>query len=997
DIAEELTLELKSVFGDRFYIELQRHGLKAQIETESFFLDLAYKHDIPFVATNDVFFEHKEMYAAHDALLCIAEGKYVVDQDRRKVTPEHYFKSQQEMVDLFHDLPEAIENTIHIAKRIHFTAQSHAPILPRFETQGGRSEEEELHHMAMQGLEVRLRDEVFPLHDAALHDTLRGEYIERLEYELSIINKMGFPGYFLIVADFIQWAKSKHIPVGPGRGSGAGSLVAWSMTITDMDPIRFGLIFERFLNPERVSMPDFDVDFCQDRRDEVIHYVTQKYGMDQVAHIITFGKLQARAVLRDVGRVLQIPYGQVGKICDLVPNNPANPVTLEEAITSEPLLQAAIREDDTIARLVEIGKQLEGLYRHASTHAAGVVIGDRRLDELVPIYRDDKSDLSVTQFNMKYAEAAGLVKFDFLGLKTLTVIECASKMIQAHKPYEKPNFKIQNISLSDQKTFELLCRVETIGIFQLESSGMKDIIKKLQPDQFENLIALVALYRPGPMDDIPRYLACKNGETEVYYLHPKLEPILSPTFGVMVYQEQVMQIAQVLGGYSLGAADLLRRAMGKKIKAEMDAQRALFTEGAIKNGVEPPVAREIFDQMAKFAGYGFNKSHSAPYGLLAYQTAYLKANYPLEFYAASMTYDMHNTDKLNVFRQDALKCGYAILPPDVNASHAEFVVDHEREAIRYALAAVKNAGAQVVDLIVSERLKNGVYKSLDDFVSRVDVRVFNKRLLENLIAAGAFDSIHPNRRQLLESLDMIIKQGQLAAKDRGSRQASLFAAPKNAAGTKVSLNMCSDFSPIQKLTKEFEALGFYLTAHPLDMYEQSLQKLNVTQAKDFATLAQEKPMSINIAGVLISKQEKTSKTGKKFAFVQFSDASDTFECVLFSEMLNHIRDELIEGRSFFIEASLKKDLENDALRLSVGGIKPLDTLTGGGDLVLTIPHDYGHIPDLISGIKKLPQGSIRIVIQVTHPTLPTVRIALSKQCALSFHEREHLVSMVTMI
>ncbi len=994
--AKQLIADLKEIFKDKLYIELQRHGLTDQQKTEPVFLEYADIFNIPLVATNDVFFEDKKMHEAHDALLCIAEGRYVVDADRRKATPGHYFKSQEEMIALFDDIPEAIINTVQIAKRVHFTAKGHPPILPRFDTDGGRTEEEELRFCSLEGLEKRLIDEVYPLHAESKHAQLKEDYLKRLDYELGIINKMGFPGYFLIVADFIKWAKKQDIPVGPGRGSGAGSLVAWAMTITDMDPIRFGLIFERFLNPERVSMPDFDVDFCQDRRDEVIKYVSKKYGLDQVAHIITFGKLQARAVLRDVGRVLQIPYGQVGKICDLVPNNPASPVTLAEAVEGEPLLQEAIREDENVARLVDIGKQLEGLYRHASTHAAGVVIGDRRLDELVPIYRDDKSELSVTQFNMKYVENAGLVKFDFLGLKTLTVIEFASKMVRDHKPYKNPNFKIQTVPLDDKKTFELLCRVETIGIFQLESSGMKDIIKKLKPDQFENLIALVALYRPGPMDDIPRYLACKNGESEVYYLHPKLEPILSPTFGVMVYQEQVMHIAQVLGGYSLGAADLLRRAMGKKIKSEMDAQRALFTEGAIKNGVRDKVARQIFDQMAKFAGYGFNKSHSAPYGLLAYQTAYLKANYPLEFFAASMTYDMQNTDKLNIFRQDIVKCGYKILPPDVNHSHAHFTVDHKEQGVRYALTAIKNAGEQIVEVLVQERIKNGLFKSIDDFVTRVDVKVLNKRLLENLITAGAFDSIHSNRRQLFDSIDMIIKQGQLAAKEKASKQASLFTAPKSQAGTDINLVQCCDFSPVDKLAKEFNALGFYLTAHPLDMYKTVLPKLNVTNAKDLNAVATEKATLVNLAGVLLTKQEKTSKSGKKFAFVQFSDASDTFECVLFSETLNNIRENLIEGRAFYMEASLKKDVENDTFRIAINMIQPLDTMTGKGDLILGISHDYTRIQDLIEAIKKTPQGDCAITIKVNHPTLPQVVIKLPKLANLDFKDRERLLSMVVM-
>ena len=597
-LAAELIERLKAVFGDRFYIELQRHGLPAERDTERGLIELAYRLEVPLVATNEAYFARPEDYAAHDALICIAESEVLITEDRRRLTPEHYFKSQTEMAALFADLPEAIENTVEIAMRCAYRVKSRSPILPRF-AEG--DEAEELKRQAQDGLQQRLATR------GLVEGRTREEYEQRLAFELDVITKMQFPGYFLIVSDFIKWAKAQGIPVGPGRGSGAGSLVAYVLTITDLDPFRFNLLFERFLNPERVSMPDFDIDFCQDRRGEVITYVQQRYGSDRVAQIITFGKLQARMVTRDVGRVLQMPYGQVDRLSKLIPNNPANPTTLQQALDGEPKLREERDKDPVVKSLFEIALKLEGLYRNASTHAAGVVIGDRPLEELVPLYRDPRSDIPATQYNMKYVEKAGLVKFDFLGLKTLTVIEKAQKLIRVREP----TFDIDKIAYDEPKTYEMLGHGDTVGVFQLESSGMRDVLKKMRADRIEDIIAIVALYRPGPMDNIPSYIACKKGEEEPDYLHPLLEPILKETYGIMVYQEQVMQIAQVLSGYSLGEADLLRRAMGKKIKAEMDAQKERFVSGAVKNGVEAGRAATIFELVQKFAGYGFNKSHAA--------------------------------------------------------------------------------------------------------------------------------------------------------------------------------------------------------------------------------------------------------------------------------------------------------------------------------------------------------------------------------------------------
>src|SRR5579872_1440290 len=640
DAAEALLRHLKALFPDRLYIELMRHAMTLEDRIEPALIELAYRHDLPLIATNDVYFADADFYAAHDALRCVAQGRVVKDPHRPRLTVHHHFRSPQEMRLLFADLPEACDNTLVVARRCAFMPEPRKPILPPFASAAGRDEAAELREAAGAGLARRLESR------EGMSEAETVLYRERLDFELSMIIKMGFAGYFLIVAEFIQWAKSQGIPVGPGRGSGAGSMVAWALTITDLDPIRFGLLFERFLNPERVSMPDFDVDFCQDRRDEVIHHVQQKYGRDRVAQIITFGKLQARAVLRDVGRVLEMPYGQVDRLCKMVPNNPASPIGLEQAIEREPQLQAARDSDETVKRLFEIALKLEGLYRHASTHAAGVVIGDRPLQELVPLYRDPRSDMPVTQFNMKFVEMAGLVKFDFLGLKTLTVLARAVVLLKKRGI----TLDLSAIPLDDQASFDLLTRGDTVGVFQVEGQGMRDVLKKMRPSRFEDIIALVALYRPGPMDDIPKYLRAKHGEEKPDYLHPSLEPILAESYGVMVYQEQVMQIAQVLSGFSLGAADLLRRAMGKKIKSEMEAQRRNFVEGAKARGVPVAQAQMIFEKVEKFAGYGFNKCHSAPYALIAYQTAYMKANYPVEFLAASMTLDLGNTDKLNVFR-----------------------------------------------------------------------------------------------------------------------------------------------------------------------------------------------------------------------------------------------------------------------------------------------------------------------------------------------------------
>lgn len=914
------------MFPDRLYMEIMRHGTEEERRTEAAFLNMAYSHDVPLVATNEAFFPDRKMYEAHDALICIEEKSYVSQAVRRRLTPEHYFKSADEMRRVFEDLPEAIDNTVVIAKRCAFLVEQIDPILPPFDCGEGITEEQELRRQAVEGLNARLEVHVYTEGMGEVDKEAAAKpYRDRLEFEINVIIQMGFPGYFLIVADFIGWAKDQGIPVGPGRGSGAGSVVAWSLSITDLDPLRWGLLFERFLNPERVSMPDFDIDFCQDRRDEVIRYVQQKYGRDHVAQIITFGKLQARAVLRDVGRVLEMPYGQVDRICKLVPNNPAAPMTLPEAINSEPQLRQMIDEDPDVRRLTDMGKKLEGLYRHASTHAAGVVIGDRPLEELIPLYRDPRSDLPVTGFNMKFVESAGLVKFDFLGLKTLTVLAMAERLVRA-KGLE---IDLLTIPLDDKKSFEMMGRGETTGVFQLESAGMRDVLKSMKPDSFEDIIAIVALYRPGPMDNIPAYIRRKHGEEEPDYLHPSLEGILTETNGIIIYQEQVMQIAQVLSGYSLGGADLLRRAMGKKIQAEMDQQRQIFVDGAHEKGVDKKQASDIFDQVNKFAGYGFNKSHAAAYALVAYQTAYLKANHPVEFLAASMTLDMGNTDKLNVFRQELDRLGVPLLIPDINKSNVVFSVERKPTdgpddlgAIRYALAAVKNVGGGAMQSIVDERTENGLFKDLDDFVGRLDSQQVNKRQIENLTRVGAFESLVPNRRQVFLSVETIMRHANLAREERNSNQISLFGGADSEPAPGITLPDVPEWAPMDRLKEEFDALGYYLSAHPLDSFSKSLQKLKVKQIADIAAMRQ--PGSVKLAGTLIGKKERTSAKGNRYAFIQFSDATGAFEVTVFSEALAAARDILEIGSSLLIDAIAQFEGEEGEAKFLASRFQPLE-------------------------------------------------------------------------
>ena len=888
DEARAALATMHAAFGDRFYVELQRHGLPSEARAEPGLVAYAYEADAPLVATNDVYFPDRSMYRAHEALLCIADGSYLGQDDRRRITPEHHFRSAAAMREAFADLPEACDNTLDIARRCAFLVKKRDPILPSFPTVGGRSEADELAYQAREGLKRRLA--VIP-HAAPLE-----AYEARLEREIGIITQMGFPGYFLIVSDFIKWSKNNGVPVGPGRGSGAGSLVAYALTITDLDPLRFGLLFERFLNPERVSMPDFDVDFCQEGRERVIGYVQDKYGLDRVAQIITFGTLQARAVLRDVGRVMQLPLGLVDRLAKMVPANPANPVTLAQAIEIEPRLRAARDEDASVAELLETALRLEGLYRNASTHAAGIVIGDRPLTELTPLYQDPRSDIPATQYNMKWVESAGLVKFDFLGLKTLTVLDRAKVLL--HK--RGADTDLDALPLDDQATYDLLASGQAIGVFQLESQGMRDTLRKLRPTNIEDIIALISLYRPGPMENIDVYVDRKHGRAEPDMLHPSLEPILKETYGVIIYQEQVMQIAQVLSGYSLGEADLLRRAMGKKKKEEMDLQKARFASGAAEKGVPKAQSDGIFELVAKFAGYGFNKSHAAAYAVIAYQTGWLKANAPVEFMAASMSLDISNTDKLAIFYQDARRFEVKIAPPDINRSSADF--DVEEGQVLYALGAIRNVGLQAMEHVVQVRREGGAFLDLFDFLERIDPKSVNKRALENLARAGAFDSIHPNRAQIVAAADTLIAYAQSQAADRDGGQASLFG---DASAGRPRLPLVDRWPGTEQLDEELSAVGFYLSGHPLEDMIPALRKRRTMLYLEALQRAEDGEEIMRMAGIVRRRQERNSQSGDKFAFVTLSDPTGEYEVLFSGDALRRAREMLEPGKAVMLKVRAK--------------------------------------------------------------------------------------------
>ncbi len=982
--AEALMRRLHGIYGDRLYVELQRHpGEDGQPEAERLsergFIEMAYGMGIPLVATNDAYFPDTKMYEAHDALICISEGAYVDQQEgRRRLTAQHYFKSQEEMITLFADLPEAIENTIEIAQRCAFATYRRDPILPKF----ADDEVSELRRQANEGLQQRLA--VIP------HAVTVEEYQERLDFELGIIEGMGFPGYFLIVADFIHWAKEQGIPVGPGRGSGAGSLVAYALTITDLDPLRYSLLFERFLNPERVSMPDFDIDFCMDRREEVIRYVQEKYGRDKVGQIITFGALLSKAAVRDIGRVLQMPYGQVDRLSKMIPVEGVKPVSIEKALKDEPRLREEARNEEVVERLLNYGQQVEGLLRNASTHAAGVVIGDRPLDALVPLYQDPKSDMPATQFNMKWVEQAGLVKFDFLGLKTLTVIQNAVDLIQSSgrdihitadgaQLYEPPEGAINEINaipLDDKPSYDLYAAAKTVAVFQVESSGMMDALKRMKPTCIEDIVALVALYRPGPMENIPTYCEVKNGLREIESVHPLIDHILEETQGIIVYQEQVMQIAQVMAGYSLGGADLLRRAMGKKIKEAMDAERPKFEKGAGDNGVPAKKASEVFDLLEKFANYGFNKSHAAAYAVVSYQTAWLKANHPVEFMGGVMNCDIHLTDKLAVYFEEVKKgLGLPYVPPCVNRSEATFTVREGK--LIYALGALKNVGVEAMRLVTEGRKVDGVDKpfaTLFDVARRVDLKRVGKRPLEMLARSGAFDELDNNRRRVFESLDPLVAYSAAIHEQKASNQVSLF----GEAGDDLPeprMAKVPDWLPAEKLDEEAKAIGFFLSGHPLEDYMAALKRKKVMTLDEVTEEARRKKTClVKLAGRVSGRQERKSARGNRFAFAQLSDPTGAYEITIFSDTLEKCREFLETGSKVVVTA--EATMESDQLKLLARSIGPIDTVVAdAGVMGLKIFVEEPETVATVASVLEQARSAVKtgrgpIVMCLLNPDLP---------------------------
>ena len=935
DAMADLVLErLVSLFPGRLYIELSRRENGDEQRAEARLIELAYAHDLPLVATNPASYAEAHFHEAHDALLCIAQSSQLDRDDRRRSSPEDWLKPAAEMRRLFEDLPEAIENTGVVARRCAFGAPKRKPILPSI-AGDTEAEAEQLRSDARAGLEARLA-----LYDG-LTDEERKAYFERLDFEADVIVRMGFSAYFLIVADFIKWAKQNDIPVGPGRGSGAGSVVAWALTITDLDPIRLGLLFERFLNPERVSMPDFDIDFCETRRGEVIRYVQQRYGSDKVAQIITFGKLKARAVLKDTGRVLQMPYGQVDRLAKAIPNHPTDPWTLERALNGVSELAAEYRNDAQVRRLFDLAMKLEGLPRHASTHAAGVVIGDRPLEKLVPLYRDPRSDMPVTQFDMKYVEAAGLVKFDFLGLKTLSVLQKAVQML-AKRGIEAD---LDRLAWDDGEVYKLLQHGDTVGVFQLESEGMRRTLAAVKPTSFEDIIALVSLYRPGPMDNIPTFGARKNGREPISYPHPLLEPVLKETYGIFVYQEQVMEAAKVLAGFSLGEADLLRRAMGKKIKSEMDAQRAGFVAGCERvNQIPSAKANELFDLIDKFAGYGFNKSHAAAYALIAYQTAWLKAHHPVEFYAASMCFDIHQTDKLAVFTDDMRRMEVECLPPSINASEAEFAVEAAEEglAVRYALGALKGVGEKAMEQLVEERRLNGAFKSLEDFAERVDPRLLNRRQIESLAGAGAFDPLDGNRAAVFAAAETILAHAASAADARESGQGGLFGGGSTNV-VPIRMPVAATWTLAQRMAAEKESFGFYFSAHPVDRYRHLAEAHG---ARTYAALAS-LPAPVDggragavMAGMVEEARWRTSARGRRYLMATMSDSSGQFVATVFDDDASaQVEAAAKSGACALLQVELDRRPGEEAPRVTIRSLQLFESLSKRTRLQLEVEVD----------------------------------------------------------
>jgi len=907
--AEAYLERLQQLFPQRLYIELVRRRDPVEEAAEDALIDLAFARDLPLVATNPAAYLDPSFHAAHDAMLCIAAGQYLDSADRASSSPEAWLKDGVAMRELFADIPEAVDNTAVVARRCAVGAPKRDPILPRLSDH----EDWQLRRDAQAGLAERLADK---------SEEGRARYRERLDYELGIINGMGFAGYFLIVADFIKWAKANDIPVGPGRGSGAGSVVAWALTITDLDPIALDLLFERFLNPERVSMPDFDIDFCETHRDKVIAYVQQKHGRDRVAQIITFGRLKARAVLKDTGRVLQMSYGQVDRLAKLIPNHPTDPWTLERSLNGVSELAAEYKNEADVKRLFDLAMKLEGLPRHASTHAAGVVIGDRPLDELIPLYRDPRSETPVTQFDMKYVEAAGLVKFDFLGLKTLSVLKEGQRLL-ARRGVE---VDFESLPLDDPAVYELLQRGDTVGVFQLESEGMRRTLSAVRPTAFGDIVALVSLYRPGPMDNIPMFGDRKNGRAPIEYPHPLLRDVLEETYGIFVYQEQVMKAAQVLAGYSLGEADLLRRAMGKKIQSEMDAQRARFVEGCASNGISPEKASDLFDTIDKFAGYGFNKSHAAGYALIAYQTAWLKAHHRAEFYAASMSFDMSQTDKLALFVEDMRRGRVECLPPCINSSGARFAV--EGQAVRYALGALKGVGEKAMEALADERQGRGPFTSLDDFAERIDPRLLNRRQIESLAGGGAFDSLEPKRACVFAAAETILAHASSAAHQRESGQHGLFGSADSSVPP-IRLPQ-EEWSLSQRMAAERESFGFYFSAHPVDSHRHLLAAHKVRIFAELASLpmsAEDGRATASLAALVEDTRWRTSARGRRYLIATLSDPSGQFQASAFDDdAIEALQRAADNGACGLLTVEVDRRPGDELPRVAVKRFQPLEAL-----------------------------------------------------------------------
>ena len=988
---------LEALFPGRLYIELARHADPVCEQAEEALIELAYTRNLPLVATNPANFAEPHMHKAHDAMLCIANSTQIEAEDRPRSNPQAFVKSASMMEEAFADLPEATANTLVIAQRCAFAPPYRKPILPSLAGDLA-GEARMLAEDSRAGLNARLT--AYP----DLTEEERKVYFDRLEFEIDVIAGMGFPGYFLIVADFIKWAKEQGIPVGPGRGSGAGSAVAWALTITDLDPIRLGLLFERFLNPERVSMPDFDIDFCETRRGEVIRYVQRKYGGDHVAQIITFGKLKARAVLRDCGRILQMSYGQVDRLCKMVPNHPTDPWPLPRALNGAADFKREYDTQPEVKRLVDLAMQLEGLPRNSSTHAAGVVIGDRPLAKLVPLYRDPRSDMPVTQFDMKYVESSGLVKFDFLGLKTLSVLRKAADLLEARGI----TIDLGALPLDDAQVYNLMQAGNTVGVFQLESEGMRRTLKAVKPTNFGDIIALVSLYRPGPMDNIPLFGQRKAGVVPIEYPHEKLEGILSETYGIFVYQEQVMQAAQVLAGYSLGDADLLRRAMGKKVQAEMDAQRGRFVEGCKANSeIEANRANELFDLIDKFAGYGFNKSHAAAYALLAYQTAWLKAHYPEEFYAASMCFDMHQSEKLNVFVDDARRYpnghgGVAVLAPCINASEAEFTVEQTDEgyAVRYALAGIRNVGEKAMDAIVAERATSGAYVSLKDLFERVPQGTMNRRQLEGLICAGAFDGLEPDRALLYANADMLMAVADAAIRERSSGQVGLFGGDAGPAED-LRLQACEPWSRTDRMAKERENFGFYFSAHPVAQYREAA---SANGARTYQSLMEAgAPPGGRGTAVMAALVEGITKArtrkGGTFVRADFSDATGQFSAACFEEALVPDFERWAQtGECLLLTVELDAPSPDEPPRLTVRGARPLAAVSGATAMELTA--DIAHLEalrelqiELQSAQSERPAGAGEVVVRLSISGGDHVRMRLGRNFVLNGELAERIAAI----